>query len=219
MFIIFGTMGMKNTARGQEPLTGQCPNCNGSLVLKKYNRWFTLFFIPVFPFQTIETFYECDRCKSAYAERIKTVLKQSKEEQEKENRQAKKLFMEALVASMTHMATVDAHFAPEEEREIDEMIAKVPDYQEFLNSIKEKVRTTGNQDNYVFNLLNKVREVLSNEAVLNLLAQSAVVLLADGKIEKAEKQLMEEYLIACGLSKDFYQVLIDKLKKIEVAAS
>ena len=51
---------------------------------------------------------------------------------------------------------------------------------------------------------------------MNILAQAAVVLLADGTIEKEEEDLMKEYLIACGLPKELYQTIIDKLKKKDI---
>jgi uncharacterized membrane protein YebE (DUF533 family) len=217
MFIIFGTMGIKNRVSDEAPLTGQCPNCTGNLHLKRYKRWFTLFFIPIFPFETIDTFYECDKCNNAYAERIREVLTQSNEQKEKALTEAKKLFAKTLVATMTHMAMIDGHFADEEEREIKEVMNKFPDYINEIEPLFQKVKINGNADNFVFNLLNEARNVLSAEAVLNLIAQSAVVLLADGKIENEEKQLMEEYLISCGLPKSFYSTLLEKLKKVPVA--
>lgn len=216
MFIIFGTTGLKTKVKDEQAIIASCPNCSGDLHLKKYTRWFTLFFIPIFPFNTLESFYECSSCNSAYAQKIKSVLSETTESREQALQKAQSLYANALIAAMTHMAIIDNDFAPEEEREIHDTIKKYPQFEDELIGTMNLVKENGNNDNYVFNLLNQVRNELSSEAILNLTAQAAVVLLADGKIEKEEETLMKEYLIACGIPKDFYKTLLDKLKKVEV---
>ncbi len=115
---------------------------------------------------------------------------------------------------MTHMALIDGHFADEERREIEDVIDEFSQYKTKLKETMDFVVSNGNKDNYIFNLLNQVRDMLSAEALFNLMAKSAVVLLADGKIEKEEETLMKEYLVACGIPKDFYSPPLDKLKKV-----
>lgn len=82
-----------------------------------------------------------------------------------------------------------------------------------MKATYEHVKRNGNNENFVFDLLNTAREILSTEGLLTILAQSAKVLLADGKIEKGEENLMKEYLVACGLPKEMYKTLLDKLKQ------
>ncbi|MCK8524205.1 TerB family tellurite resistance protein [Aquimarina sp. D1M17] len=218
MFIIFGTRGLKHTVSESPVLTNSCPNCNnGNLVNKLYRRWFTLFFIPVIPLDVVDRFYQCDSCKSAYNENIKTILQRSQQEIDENQKKAKQVFGRALVASMTHMSIIDNDFAPEEEREIMDAIAGFPEMKEELMSIHNQVKEHANKDNQVFNYLNEARNALSSEALINILAQAAVVLLADGSIEKEEENLMKEYLIACGLPKEMYQALIDKLRQKDIS--
>ncbi|WP_281988907.1 TerB family tellurite resistance protein [Aquimarina aggregata] len=214
MFIIFGTRGLKHTVSDSPVLSNSCPNCNnGSLVNKLYRRWFTLFFIPVIPLDTVDRFYECDSCKSAYNESIKTILQRSKEEINENQKRATSIYAKALIAAMTHMAIIDEDFASEEEREIKDAIEGFQEMKEELLAIHENVKVNANMNNQVFDFLNSARNELSSEALINILAQAAVVLLADGTIEKEEENLMKEYLIACGLPKEMYQTLIDKLKQ------
>ncbi|WP_024768338.1 TerB family tellurite resistance protein [Aquimarina macrocephali] len=212
MFIIFGTRGLKHTVSESPVLSNSCPNCNnGNLVNKLYRRWFTLFFIPMIPLDVVDRFYQCDSCKSAYNESIKTILQRSQDEINENQKRVKLVFAKALIASMTHMSIIDGDFAAEEEREIMDAIEGLPEMEEELMAIHQNIKATGNQDNQVFNFLNEARNELSSEALINILAQAAVVLLADGAIEKEEENLMKEYLIACGLPKEMYQTLIDKL--------
>ncbi len=218
MFIIFGTRGLKHTVNESPVLSNSCPNCNnGNLVNKLYRRWFTLFFIPVIPLDVVDRFYQCDSCKSAYNESIKTVLQQSQNEINENQKRAKLVFGKALVASMTHMSIIDGDFAKEEEREIMDAIEGFSEMKDELLAIHHNVKNNANEGNQVFNYLNEARNALSAEALMNILAQAAVVLLADGSIEKEEEDLMKEYLIACGLPKEMYQTLIDKLKQKDIS--
>ncbi len=217
MFILFGTRGLKHAVNDSPAIPNACPNCsNGNLVHKLYRRWFTLFFIPVIPLDVIDRFYECDKCSSAYNESVKEVLERSQEEIDNAEKEAKATYAKALIASMTHMSTIDNHLDEAEEREINDAIAQFPELSADLVGIYEHVKLNGNKDNQVFNLLNEARNSLSQEALVNLLAQAAVILLADGNIEKEEEALMKEYLIACGLPKDLYPTLIGKLKAKDI---
>jgi len=218
MFIIFGTRGIKHAVKDSEVIANSCPNCNdGSLIHRLYRRWFTLFFIPVIPLDVIDRFYECDRCKAAYNENVKNVLTQSQEEIDASQKAARKIYSEALVAAMTHMAMIDGDYAEEEEREINDAIENFDEFKHELLQVHREVKVNLNRDNQVFNYLSEARKALSSEALMNILAQAAVVLLADGSIEKEEEDLMKEYLIACGLPKDMYDVLIEKLKQKDMA--
>ncbi|WP_109302227.1 TerB family tellurite resistance protein [Aquimarina sp. AU474] len=218
MFIIFGTRGLKHTVNESPILSNACPNCNnGNLVNKLYRRWFTLFFIPVIPLDVVDRFYQCDSCKSAYNENIRTVLQQSQNEIDESQKRAKLVFGKALVASMTHMSIIDGDFAKEEEREIMDAIEGFSEMKDELLAIHHNVKDNANKGNQVFNYLNEARNALSAEALMNILAQAAVVLLADGSIEKEEEDLMKEYLIACGLPKEMYQTIIDKLKQKDIS--
>jgi tellurite resistance protein len=212
MFIIFGTRGLKHTVDSSPVLQNKCPNCSsGDLVNKLYRRWFTLFFIPVIPLDVVDRFYQCSNCKSAYNENIKQILQQSQQDQEKAQKEAKLVFCRALIASMSHMTMIDGNIAPEEEREIDDAMSQFPDFEQELKSIKESILKYGNKENQVFEYLYEARNILSSEGIVTLLAQAGVILLADGDIQEEEEALMKDYLIACGLPKEMYKDLIDKL--------
>jgi len=207
MFIIFGTRGIKHTVSDSEVLYNSCPNCNdGNLVNKLYRRWFTLFFIPVIPLDTMDRFYECDRCKSAYVENIKNLLQQSQGDIQENKARTRYSFASTVVACMTHMACIDNYLADEERREIMDFIEKFNDLKQDLLAIYEDIKVNLNKDNRVFNMLNESKKDLSSEGIMGIIAQAATV------IEKEEEDLLKEYLIACGLPKSMYREVIDKLK-------
>ncbi len=217
MFILFGTRGLKHTIKESPVLPHSCPNCNkGNLVHTYSRRWFTVFFVPVIPLNVTDRFYECDRCKSAYNENIKTVLKQSQQRIVEHQKQARLAYAQALIATMTHMAIIDGDFDIEEEREIMGAFNEFSEIRDHLMIIHYLVKEEGNTNNLVFSYLNEARNLLSPESLVDILAQVTAVLLADGTIESGEEKLMKEYLIACGQPKEMYHTLIDKLKKKDI---
>ena len=72
--IIFGTTGKIVKASPEDILPRSCPTCRGDLVLSHLKRYFTLFFIPLFPTSTVDTFYECRTCKQKYSIGIKQTM-------------------------------------------------------------------------------------------------------------------------------------------------
>ena len=89
MFIIFGSRG-----REVDEETGQfnCPNCCTVLNIKsdekqqkytqvKMARYFTLFFIPIFSFQTLGRYIRCNHCHSEYNENVLNYVPPSLEEE------------------------------------------------------------------------------------------------------------------------------------------
>ena len=69
--IIFGSRGRIVKASPEDILLSACPSCGGDLVLSHLKKYFHLFFISLFPTSTIDTFYECRRCKQKIRPGIK----------------------------------------------------------------------------------------------------------------------------------------------------
>lgn len=89
MFIIFGSRG-----REVDEETGQfnCPNCCTVQNIKsdekqqkytqiKMARYFTLFFIPIFSFQTLGRYIRCNHCHSEYNENVLNYVPPTLEEE------------------------------------------------------------------------------------------------------------------------------------------
>ncbi|WP_294613453.1 hypothetical protein [uncultured Gilliamella sp.] len=78
MFIIFGTSGRHvDETRGQFNCPSCCANENITSDVKqqrytgvKVAKYFTLFFIPIFSYQTLGRYIKCNHCKSEYNEKV-----------------------------------------------------------------------------------------------------------------------------------------------------
>jgi hypothetical protein len=78
--IIFGNKTKHSRAKPDKVLKKACPLCKGNLRLYDVKKWFTLYFIPVFPYSTVDNFYGCDECKEMYATRIEQLIKMKKKQ-------------------------------------------------------------------------------------------------------------------------------------------
>ncbi len=69
MILIWGTKG-RTSAAGEGEF--YCPDCNArhNYTLQEVKRWFTFFFIPIFPMGKLGEYVECGTCKATYNERV-----------------------------------------------------------------------------------------------------------------------------------------------------
>lgn len=192
-----------------ECLEKSCPSCKGDLNLRRMKRWFTLYFIPVLPLKTLETFYKCKECSKTYKEEIKEMLEKGQTEFKDK---ASKIIATTLAACMTHMAKIDGNICKEELKEINKIKTKFPQYKKEIEKVISDVKKSKN-DEYVFNILRNARTILTMDGIAMLIGQVARVLLADGKIDKKEEKLMKEYLLVCGIPREMYDQIISQVKK------
>ena len=182
------------------------------MVNKYYRKWVSVLYLPVIPLEVLDRFYECDECNSAFNENIRDILKKEPHEIKENQKEYREIYAKALIATMTHMALIDDEFALAEEIEIKASIVDFKEFEAVLESLHRQVKENGNANNIVFSLLSKAKSTLSSEALMGILAKATVILLADGVQEDKEKQLLKEYLKACGLPKEMYSLIIKKCK-------
>jgi hypothetical protein len=77
--IIYGTRGLTSHLQSGE---FYCPGCQakGDFQLKQVRRWFTLFFIPIFPVSGPQRYVECQHCRGNFHEEVLELKEPSPEE-------------------------------------------------------------------------------------------------------------------------------------------
>ncbi len=212
--IIWGYRTRTSKVKKAEVLKKSCPSCGGDLELHDLKKWFTLYFIPIFPFQTLESFYKCADCSNSYKEEIKDSLKKSGKQAKQLKEKQEKAFLITLAACMAQMAKADGKISKEEKEEIKGLTkGKFAKYKKDVNDIVNKVSKSKN-DAMVFALISNARKFLTTEGIMMLVGQSARIVLSDGKVTKKEESLLKEYLLACGIPKGNYKDLIKKVKEV-----
>lgn len=212
MILIFGTRGRITTSNERDRLAKACPNCKSDLELKELKKWFTLFFIPVFPFSTLDTFYQCNGCESSYKKSARQALLGATADAKEVQQEAKRLFGLTLVACMTHMANIDGEISRDEIEEINKVKETFAEFSQEIEEMSDKVINAEQPGETVYALLRNASQVLTSKAIMHVIGLSARVLLADGRIDKEEENLMKEYLLVCGIPKDMYATIIEKVK-------
>lgn len=211
--LIFGTKGRITRSGKNDTLQNACPQCSSHLDLSELKKWFTLYFIPVFPYSHVDTFYYCKECESSYKEEARSRLLGGKESQEALKKESVKLFAVTLIACLSYMAKADGEISREEEEMIQKNISSFKDHGAELDDIYKKVKTGEYDRENVYGYLRKASEVLTTEGILMLIAELARMILADGKIDKEEEKLMKNFMLICGVSEDLYETILDKVKK------
>ena len=84
MIFIWGSTYKKNE---EGTLTHDCVICqNISLQVYSMRKWFTFFFVPIFPYRSKEYYMECARCGSSYTLKHEiNIEKLIKEEEERKD--------------------------------------------------------------------------------------------------------------------------------------
>ena len=138
--IIFGTKGRITNCKSNYDLTNTCPKCGNDLNLSELKKWFTLYFIPVFPYSYVDTFYYCKNCESPYKEEAYAHLMGGKKSQDKLHLEMKQLFGETLIACLSYMAIVDGKIDKEEEKLMKSFMFICGLFEDLYETVLEKVK-------------------------------------------------------------------------------
>ena len=207
-----GNVIIQENDKSGEILTDACPVCGDDMYLRNFEKHFTLFDKPLFRLASIDTFYQCDACKSSYNTSLKDLVKLDDQKKELKFQEAGKLYAKALIAAMTYMAIIDGDLDEKEQLNLHAIIGKYSNISDELIDTMDYVKRNGNKDDYVYHLLRKVHKVLSVESVLALLTKAVQMIVADGQMKKEEIMLINAFLLASGLPKDLYKTLLEKIK-------
>ncbi|MEA3446640.1 MAG: TerB family tellurite resistance protein [Bacteroidota bacterium] len=209
MFRIFGTRPRLPNHDLGDKLKNACPGCKGDLILKHYKRWFTLFFIPIFPYSHIDTFYQCVNCNSTFSKSAREALLASTTDKESYEKEVRRLYSTTLVSCMAHIAGIDGHYSAKEDREIIKVKDEFAEFSDDINEAVAKTRASAKPEEIVYATLRKSSQVLSTEAILSIIGFCAKVIKVDGRIDEKEEALMKDYLLICGIPKSKYEEIVN----------
>ena len=212
MILIWGTKGRVTPVNDAEILEKACPQCSDDLELSDLKKWFTIFWIPVFPYSHIETMYHCYECESSFREDAKDVLIGSSQDKETLLDDANRAMAVTLTACMTHMAKIDGNISKVEKDVIFKLKESFADYSKDIDKTFKNISKAKNNQG-IYDCLKHASTVLPAEGIMMMMGQVTRVLLADGKIDKKEKALMKEYMLVAGVPQELYPGIIDTVKK------
>ena len=209
MIIVFGSKTrISKNKKDLDILQNACPNCKNDLVLSNVKSWFTLYFIPIFPYETLETVYHCNNCKTSYKQEIKGIASKSNQDKQIYEEEKRRRYGLTLIACMIQMAKVDGNISEDEKSEIMRVSKSFPDINyQIINQMIE-----ANEDTITYKMLKEINQYITADGIMMLISEVARVVVADGRIEKEEERLLKEYLSICGIPEKTYFEIIMKLK-------
>jgi uncharacterized tellurite resistance protein B-like protein len=116
--IIFGTRGVTSTDREG---TFHCPECRArqSYAHRKVRKFFTLYFIPIIPLESLGEYVECLRCNGTYQMRV------LEHDPEQRNRRIEAEYLRAMRRAMLQMMLADGQIAEDEVQVVCSVYEKV----------------------------------------------------------------------------------------------
>jgi uncharacterized tellurite resistance protein B-like protein len=204
-FIIWGSRAIVSTDS-----TGQfmCPRCNQTRPYKLQNarKFFTLYFIPIFPLEDLGKFVECQACRSQYQTGILAYSQTN----------AKRLASELNVAIKRVLALMILSDGDAQDKEI-EVMQKV--YNRITNSdlsfdaIREEIEFAKADTRAVRHVLGNFSEGL-NPAGKNLIVEAVyLVAQADGELKEEERTFLNSTASILQLSSSQVQSIIQRLQQ------
>ena len=168
-----------------------CPQegADRQYTLKRVQRWFTFFFIPIIPLKVLGEFVECNSCKSGYGQTVLTMPTAAAILDNLSN-----AMRHAVVAIIVADGRVE-EFEKDAALEVMRNFADTPYTRQNLDEDLAKLQPSSLEDE-----MQNVAGALSAEGKERLLAACLAIAAADGSIDPSEVKEIERAGLALGMS-------------------
>lgn len=182
--IIFGTRGVTTT-----PDKGEfhCPTCNSNQPygLKRVRRFFTLYFIPVIPLDSLGEYVECSSCKDTY----KTNILDYNSAANSEEFEAE--YHSAIKKVMIHILLADGVIDDAEIETSIDIYKKITGNEITAASFRNEIDVIqANKQENLSSCLHNLQGVLNDEGKELVIKAALYVALADGEFQQEEQELL-----------------------------
>ena len=203
--IIWGTRGIESTLS-----TGRffCPTCatEKSYSKKRVRRFFTLYFIPLIPLDTVGTYIECRVCTGTY--QLDVLNYDPRADQEEAEAEFRKVMRRVMVDIMMADGVLDQ----DELKTLAEIYQKVggkPFSKQRLKKELDRLEREGTEGTIDF--LFEAKNTLNRDGKGLVIRAALAVAAADGEFQEEEQILIGEYAEALGVGPKQYKALIGEV--------
>ncbi len=202
--IIFGTRGVTYTANQGE---FHCPQCGDRRrhSHKRVRRFFTLYFIPVIPMDTLGEYIECSRCRGTFDLRV------LKYDPEAENAAFEAEFQRGLKRVMVLMMMADGEIKPEEIATIRKIYGELSGRAVSEEAVTKEIARAKREGTDVAKHLAEFAGSLNDSGKELVVKAALMVALADGEFAAEEQALMNKIVRAVQLKPAHYRGLLAEL--------
>ncbi len=204
-FIIFGTKGVTSTAGKGE---FHCPQCGPKPYLhKKVKKWFTLYFIPCIPMETLGEYIECQNCKGTYKMEVLNYDPRA------EQMQLNAHYEDVVRRVMIEMMLADDVLEESEITSMQEIYAQIAGRQLSRDEILAEAEQARRSGGDVLRYLEQMNRMLNNNGRESILKAAAHVAMADGKFEPSERQFLNKAAEALGITQAHLNGILAEVQK------
>lgn len=210
--IIWGSRGRVTTIGSG---TFHCPRCSSTQPYKhqKLQRYFTLYFIPLFPLDDLGEHIECGQCHNLWKTEV---LRQPTGESQDEAIQNE--LRRAMKRSMALVILANGKAAPGEIAAGSEVFRKIVGMSLPDAELAREVKDVHEQDVDVARYLSNFGGHLSNEQKESLVMAACGVALYDGPMQPAEREAVEKIATALGLTQAHLRGILAGLESTAASA-
>ncbi len=179
MVLIWGSRGRASTI---DQGNFYCPDCHGrkDYAQKQVKRWFTFFFIPIFPYSNLGDYVECDQCKSTFNSRVLEF------DPEKQQEKFEAAFSIAAKRVMFKMALADGEIDQTEIDQITQAFQNIAKREIDAGDIAAELEAAREDTSTVADYLREVAPGLNDTGKELVLRSAIAVVKADGHVDEAE---------------------------------
>ncbi|MGH7214962.1 MAG: zinc-ribbon domain-containing protein [Tepidisphaeraceae bacterium] len=148
--ILFGTKTRVSKDAGGLPgaagtVRTRCPECHqeADIVGKRYQNWFTLFFIPVFPISGRTRFSECSNCNAQFPVPVDELGRRVSANEQQQHQQAIQLYNSLRASPANSITLNELMLMYGDMKEYDQAISAAAEFHQALHASEQCMATLG----------------------------------------------------------------------------
>lgn len=191
-FIIFGTRGITST---KEQGQFHCPNCGpgSSYKLKSVRRFFTLYFIPVIPLDSLGQYVECAQCQGTYNDNVLADAGDTE-------RQIQAMYMVAMKQVMIAMLLADGVIDDAEVKELQDIFEQLAGVEVTEQDLREEIAVIQQEGSTALDMMAAIAPTLNDSGKEKVIMAAYRIAMADGTFDDSESELLSDISAALDVS-------------------
>jgi len=204
--IFFGTKGVKSTLKSGE---FNCPQCNNTQNYKhiKVKKFFTLYFIPIIPLDSLGEYVECRNCKGTF---VPNVL-----DKESQNNEFMAHYEYAMRHSMVRMMLADGKIDENEKKIVLEMINKFGDNDLSEIQLDELIIDIKKDNKETTHYLKSIAPSLNEHGKETIIKCALHIACSDGDFDESEEQMLIKMAEALEMSSSHLKGIFSEMFESE----
>ena len=210
-FIIFGTRAVKSTIKTG---TFHCPQCARETGFRhrKARKFFTLYFIPLIPLDSLGEYVECNTCKGTFVPRVLEFDPNANQNDFQSE------YEKAIRHSMVLMMLADGVIDEEEMLMVQKIINKFGHSDMTLDELEVFVEEVSQKKEPISTYLARVAPSLNSHGKEMIIKCAVAVAAADGNIDDSEKQMIAEMATILEMSSAHLQGIFASMNEDQGAS-